>query len=167
MDSGFSKRGLDLLKDPALNKGTAFPLAERRALGLEGLLPPRVESLETQVQRSWEAFGALTGDLERFAFVDGINPERVLAVALDVGTNRLSLLADPLDPGLRPQRLEEKAYLAFVEEFVEAVAVAGVREGLAPPGVTEAKEPPYRARRPRDPAPGWEQPRQEPWLQRC
>lgn len=32
------KRGLDLLRDPAFNKGTAFCLAERRALGLEGLL---------------------------------------------------------------------------------------------------------------------------------
>jgi malate dehydrogenase (oxaloacetate-decarboxylating) len=227
MDSAFSKPGLDLLRDPALNKGTAFLPAERRALGLEGLLPPRVESLEIQVQRSWEAFSALSGDLERFAYVDGLrrsnlvlfhrfladhleavlpivytptvgaviqgfsrsyrtpsegvflsadqrgrlrqvlrnaitgpidlvlvtdsegilgigdqgvggihicqgklavytlcaglDPRRVLAVALDVGTNRPSLLADPLYPGLRQQRLEGEAYLAFVEEFVEAV----------------------------------------------
>ncbi|MFM8524394.1 MAG: hypothetical protein ACKOCM_02040 [Cyanobacteriota bacterium] len=51
------KRGLDLLRDPVLNKGTAFSLAERQALALEGLLPPQVENL--QLQRCWEAFGAL------------------------------------------------------------------------------------------------------------
>ena len=222
-----AKRGLDLLRDPALNKGTAFSAAERRALGLEGLIPPQVESLDLQVQRSWEAFCGLQGDLERFSFVDGLrrsnlvlfhrflaehleavlpivytptvgaviqgfsrsyrtpveglflsadqqgrlrevlrnalwgpvdlvlvtdsegilgigdqgvggihicqgklavytlctglDPERVLAVALDVGTNRASLLADPLYPGLRQRRLEGELYLAFVAEFVEAV----------------------------------------------
>jgi malate dehydrogenase (oxaloacetate-decarboxylating) len=227
MDQPVSKRGLDLLRDPAFNKGTAFSLSERRALGLEGLLPPQVESLELQVQRCWEAFCLLQGNLERFAFVDGLrrtnlvlfhrfladhleavlpivytptvgaviqgfsrsyrtpiegvflsadqcgrlrqvlrnalsgpvdlvlvtdsegilgigdqgvggihicqgklavytlcaglNPNRVLAVALDVGTNRPSLLADPLYPGLRQRRLEGEAYLAFVDEFVEAV----------------------------------------------
>ena len=227
MDQPVSKRGLDLLRDPAFNKGTAFCLSERRALGLEGLLPPQVESLELQVQRCWEAFCLLQGNLERFAFVDGLrrtnlvlfhrfladhleavlpivytptvgaviqgfsrsyrtpiegvflsadqcgrlrqvlrnalsgpvdlvlvtdsegilgigdqgvggihicqgklavytlcaglNPNRVLGVALDVGTNRPSLLADPLYPGLRQRRLEGEAYLAFVDEFVEAV----------------------------------------------
>ena len=45
----------------------------------------------------------------------------MLGVALDVGTNRPSLLADPLYPGLRQRRLEGEAYLAFVDEFVEAV----------------------------------------------
>ena len=227
MDQPVGKRGLDLLRDPAFNKGTAFCLYERRDLGLEGLLPPQVESLELQVQRCWEAFCLLQGNLERFAFVDGLrrsnlvlfhrfladhleavlpivytptvgaviqgfsrsyrtpiegvflsadqrgrlrqvlrnalsgpvdlvlvtdsegilgigdqgvggihicqgklavytlcaglNPNRVLAVALDVGTNRPSLLADPLYPGLRQRRLGGGAYLAFVDEFVQAV----------------------------------------------
>ena len=47
-------RGLALLRDPALNKGTAFSAAERRELGLEGWLPQQVESLDLQVQRAWE-----------------------------------------------------------------------------------------------------------------
>jgi hypothetical protein len=41
-----TKRGLDLLQDPRLNKGTAFTTEERAALGLEGLLPPRVFTIE-------------------------------------------------------------------------------------------------------------------------
>ena len=42
-------RGMQLLNTPALNKGTAFTAEERTALGLDGLLPPRVETLEEQV----------------------------------------------------------------------------------------------------------------------
>lgn len=38
------KRGVDLLHDPLLNKGTAFTAREREALGLRGLLPPRIAS---------------------------------------------------------------------------------------------------------------------------
>jgi malate dehydrogenase (oxaloacetate-decarboxylating) len=221
-------RGLQLLRDPALNKGTAFSLEERRTLGLEGLLPEQVETLELQVERSWQHFNSLSSPLEQFSFADtlrrsnlvlfhrflathleavlpvvytptvgraiqrfsctyrtpseglflsasqrgrlaavlqphiqngidlvlvtdsegilgigdqgvggihicqgklavytlcaGLNPERVLAVVLDVGTNRESLLQDPLYPGLRQPRLQGDAYLAFVDEFVEAVA---------------------------------------------
>ena len=220
-------RGLALLRQPALNKGTAFSADERRSMGLEGLLPDQVETLELQVKRAWAAFSALGDDLERYAFMEslrrsnlvlfhrvlaehleavlpivytptvgaviqgfsrsyrsplegvflsaaqqgrlrqvlrdsleglvdlvlvtdsegilgigdqgvggihicqgklavytlcaGLNPERVLAVALDVGTNRESLLNDPLYPGLRRRRLQGDAYLAFVDEFVQAV----------------------------------------------
>ena len=224
---GTSLTGHDLLRNPAFNRGTAFTLEQRRSLGLEGLLPARVETLELQVLRAWEGFSALCGDLERYAFVDGLrrsnlvlfhrfladhldavlpivytptvgaviqgfsrsyrtpiegvfvsaaqrgrlrevlaaslvapvdlvlvtdsqgilgigdqgvggihicqgklavytlcaglDPSRTLAVALDVGTNREALLADPLYPGLRQRRLEADDYLAFVDEFVDAV----------------------------------------------
>ena len=47
-DAG-SGRGLGLLRDPMRNRGTAFSRDERRRLGLEGLLPHQVESLELQV----------------------------------------------------------------------------------------------------------------------
>jgi hypothetical protein len=46
------KRGVDLLHDPHVNKGTAFTEKERDALGLRGLLPPRVSTLEQQVSTS-------------------------------------------------------------------------------------------------------------------
>jgi len=43
--------GYDLLRNPRLNKGTAFTEAERCAWGLEGLLPPAVTTLALQVAR--------------------------------------------------------------------------------------------------------------------
>nr|WP_197166988.1 NAD-dependent malic enzyme [Synechococcus sp. CBW1107] len=61
-------RGRDLLADPCLNKGTAFSRRERRAFGLDGLLPHAVESLEIQVERHWQAFLTLGSDLEKFRF---------------------------------------------------------------------------------------------------
>ena len=45
-----------LLRCPLTNKGTAFTRAERAELGLEGLLPPRIESLETQATRAYAAY---------------------------------------------------------------------------------------------------------------
>ena len=41
-------RGLDILNDPLWNKGTAFSVAERDRLGLKGLLPPVVKTIEEQ-----------------------------------------------------------------------------------------------------------------------
>jgi malate dehydrogenase (oxaloacetate-decarboxylating) len=48
--------GDQLLRSPLTNKGTAFTRAERIELGLEGLLPPRVESLETQAARAYAVY---------------------------------------------------------------------------------------------------------------
>ena len=45
------KMGYELLKDPFLNKGTAFTAEERKAYRLEGLLPPAVETIELQAER--------------------------------------------------------------------------------------------------------------------
>ena len=51
-----SLQGKALLFHPLLNKGTAFSLREREEFGLVGKLPPVVESLQTQVNRSYEQF---------------------------------------------------------------------------------------------------------------
>ncbi len=67
-----SLRGRQLLADAALNKGTAFSRCERSALGLEGLLPHAVESLDTQAERVWQAFLGLSSDLERFRFAQAL-----------------------------------------------------------------------------------------------
>jgi malate dehydrogenase (oxaloacetate-decarboxylating) len=62
-------RGMDLLDLPLLNKGTAFTNEERAALGLHGLLPPQVETLDQQVVRAYEAFRRKTDDLERHIYL--------------------------------------------------------------------------------------------------
>jgi len=59
-------RGVDVLRDPALNRGTAFTDAEREALGLRGLLPPHVSTQEEQVGRVLENFRRKSTTLEKF-----------------------------------------------------------------------------------------------------
>jgi malate dehydrogenase (oxaloacetate-decarboxylating)(NADP+) len=61
-----ASRGAVLLHDPVLNKGTAFTRAERLALGLEGLLPPQVCTIEEQVARVLENYRRKTTDLDRY-----------------------------------------------------------------------------------------------------
>jgi len=63
------RRGNDLLECPLQNRGTAFSTAERKHLGLLGLLPPVVETLEEQVERSYEAYRQKTTDLGRHIFL--------------------------------------------------------------------------------------------------
>ena len=61
-----TERGLGLLADRVLNKDAAFTDAERDALGLRGLLPPRVVDIETQVSLELEHVRRKGDDLERY-----------------------------------------------------------------------------------------------------
>jgi malate dehydrogenase (oxaloacetate-decarboxylating) len=219
-------RGLDVLNSPALNKGTAFTARERKALGLNGLLPPDISTLESQVKRAYlqyerlpdalsknvyltalhdrnevlfyrlfsehlremipvvndltvglameqyhhecrrprglylsidhmegieEAFASLNagpGDIDLILATDaeqilgigdwgvggievsigklaiytaagGIDPARVIPVMLDVGTNRESLLEDPMYIGNRHPRIRGERYDAFIDAYVK------------------------------------------------
>ena len=58
--------GYDLLRNPRLNKGTAFTEAERRALRLEGLLPPAVSTIGLQVARRRAEIADLDDDLQKY-----------------------------------------------------------------------------------------------------
>ena len=60
------EKGFHLLRDPLLNKGTAFTEKERDALGLRGLLPPHVLSQDEQARRSLEHIRRQPTDLEKF-----------------------------------------------------------------------------------------------------
>jgi malate dehydrogenase (oxaloacetate-decarboxylating) len=220
-------RGMAVLTTPRLNKGTAFTAEEREALGLTGLLPPVISTLEAQVACAYaqyqrlpdalgkniyltalhdrnevlffrvfsehlremipivndrtvglamqqyhhecrrprgvylsidhadsieEAFGNLgagpedidlilatdaeqifgigdwgvggieisIGKLAIYTAAGGIDPARVIPVMLDVGTNRESLLADPMYPGNRHARVRGDRYDAFIEAYVKA-----------------------------------------------
>ena len=55
-----------LMRDPLTNKGTAFTDAERRALHLEGLIPPAVSTMEQQLARVYENYRVKTTSLERY-----------------------------------------------------------------------------------------------------
>jgi malate dehydrogenase (oxaloacetate-decarboxylating) len=221
-------RGMAVLTTPLLNKGTAFTTEEREALGLTGLLPPVISTLEAQVACAYaqyqrlpdalgkniyltalhdrnevlffrvlsehlremipivndrtvglamqqyhhecrrprgvylsidhpdsieEALGNLgagpedidlilatdaeqifgigdwgvggievsIGKLAIYTAAGGIDPTRVVPVMLDVGTNRESLLADPMYPGNRHARVRGERYDAFIDAYVKAV----------------------------------------------
>ena len=61
--------GVNLLNSSLLNKGTAYTERERDALGLRGLLPPRVFTIEEQVARAVGNFRRKTNDLEKYIFL--------------------------------------------------------------------------------------------------
>jgi malate dehydrogenase (oxaloacetate-decarboxylating) len=220
-------RGMAVLTTPLLNKGTAFTAEERIELGLTGMLPPAISTLEAQVKSAYaqyqrlpdalskniyltalhdrnevlfyrllsghlremipivndltvgmamqqyhhecrrprgvylsidhldgieEAFRNLCaepGDIDLILATDaeqilglgdwgvggieisigklaiytaagGIDPTRVIPVMLDVGTNRESLLKDPMYIGNRHARVRGKRYDAFIEAYVQA-----------------------------------------------
>lgn len=58
--------GRALLEQPLLNKGSAFTEAERRELGLTGLLPPGVSTFEVQLERIYGNYRQKTSNLERY-----------------------------------------------------------------------------------------------------
>ena len=68
-----SSRGLALLRDPLLNKGTAFTAQERDALGLRGFLPAAVLSMEAQVERVLTNLRSVTGDLEKYVALNSLH----------------------------------------------------------------------------------------------
>src|SRR5579859_4878559 len=222
-------RGMAVLTTPLLNKGTAFTVEERKALGLTGLLPPSIGTLVTQAKCAYaqyqrlpdalgkniyltglhdrnailfyrllsehlremipivndltvgkameqylhecrrpkgvylsidhagsieEAFENVSGrpnDIDLILATDaeqipgigdwglggievaigrlaiytaagGIDPTRVIPVMLDVGTNRESLLKDPMYVGNRHARVRGERYDAFIDAYVQTVS---------------------------------------------
>jgi malate dehydrogenase (oxaloacetate-decarboxylating) len=64
-----SLSGQALLDYPLLNKGMAFSDEERREFGLLGLLPPRVSTVEEQLERNYENYRRKESDIERYIFL--------------------------------------------------------------------------------------------------
>jgi malate dehydrogenase (oxaloacetate-decarboxylating) len=68
-----TEHGRSVLRDPLLNRGTAFTSEERAALGLDGLVPPGVSTLEEQAERSYEQYGAQPTDLAKNEFLAALH----------------------------------------------------------------------------------------------
>ncbi len=66
------RAGVDIVDTPTLNKGTAFSDEERKSLGLQGLLPPHVETLDEQVVRAYEAYNRQGDDLAKHVYLRGL-----------------------------------------------------------------------------------------------
>jgi malate dehydrogenase (oxaloacetate-decarboxylating)(NADP+) len=66
-------RGMALLRDPLLNKGTAFTEAERDALGLRGFLPAHVFSMQAQADRVMTNLRSLTSDLAKYVALNELH----------------------------------------------------------------------------------------------
>ena len=70
---------IDILNNPFLNKGTAFTMEERKELGLIGLLPPYVQTIEEQAAQTYAQFQTKVNDLEKRLFIMEIfNTNRTL-----------------------------------------------------------------------------------------
>lgn len=68
-----TERGRDLLDNRILNKGTNFSDAERHALGLTGLLPRHVSTMEEQLQRTLDQMRTKDTDLQRHIYLAGLH----------------------------------------------------------------------------------------------
>ena len=66
-------RGLAVLNSPLLNKGTAFSAQERKELGLSGLLPPEISTLESQVKSAYTQYGRLPDSLSKNIYLTALH----------------------------------------------------------------------------------------------
>jgi malate dehydrogenase (oxaloacetate-decarboxylating)(NADP+) len=69
MSTPIKNTGYTVLHDSLVNRGTAFTAAQRKEAGLEGLLPPGVDTLEIQVARVHTQLDMLDTDLQRYLFL--------------------------------------------------------------------------------------------------
>lgn len=74
-----TEKAMSILNNPYLNKGTAFTKAERDQLGINGLIPPYIQTLDEQVAQTYAQFQTKANDLEKRLFLMQIfNENRVL-----------------------------------------------------------------------------------------
>ena len=73
-----SIKGQKLLRNPMLNRGSAFTQEERAAAGVRGLLPPAVETLELQAQRAIEQLRSYELPIHRYVYLDTLHNTALL-----------------------------------------------------------------------------------------
>ena len=87
-----------VLNDPLRNRGVAFTLAERQALGLTGRLPSGVLTLEEQARRAWQQLQAQPGDLAKNVYMEQLHDRNEVLyyrVLLDHLAELLPVVYDP------------------------------------------------------------------------
>src|SRR5690349_21263653 len=67
-----SQEAFALLNNPRLNKGTGFTLEERDRYGLHGLLPPRISTLDEQVEWSLDNLRRKPQDIDKYRFMSSL-----------------------------------------------------------------------------------------------
>jgi malate dehydrogenase (oxaloacetate-decarboxylating) len=65
-------RGSALIRNPSLNKGTGFPLEERKKFGLEGLLPVRAKNQKQQADRIYQQLRNAPDDLQKYVMLNAL-----------------------------------------------------------------------------------------------
>ena len=101
----------DILNNPFLNKGTAFTLEERKELGLIGLLPPYVQTIEEQAAQTYAQMQTKANDLEKRLFLMEIfNTNRTLFITsfLNIWKNSIQLYM------IQPLQIRLKAIVIFL-----------------------------------------------------
>ncbi|GLX99186.1 putative NAD-dependent malic enzyme 3 [Herbidospora sp. NBRC 101105] len=93
-----SLRGLELLREPMLNKGTAFTAEERAELLLDGLLPPVVESLDEQTRRMYAQYRAQPTDLLKNVYLEGLRDRNETLYYRLLGDHLREMLPIVYDP---------------------------------------------------------------------
>mgnify|MGYP000855797394 CR=1 FL=1 len=143
----------ELLNNPFLNKGTAFTMEERKELGLIGLLPPYVQTIEEQAAQTYAHMEKKTTDLEKRLFLMEIfNTNRTLFYYLfsqhleefnpivydptiaDTIENYSDLFVDPQYAGYldinHPENIEETLKNAAGDRHIRLIVVTDAEEIL-------------------------------------
>ncbi|MEG0078377.1 malolactic enzyme, partial [Enterococcus sp.] len=91
-------KGIEVLNNPFLNKGTAFTKDEREKLGLVGILPSHIQTLEEQAVQAYGQYLSKTSDLEKRIFLMNIfNTNRTLFYKL-MGQHIVEFMPIVYDP---------------------------------------------------------------------
>ncbi len=114
-------KAMAILNDPFKNKGTAFTQEERERLGLTGVLPPRVKTIEEQAAETYALFETKTGNIEKRHFLmEVFNTNRTLFFYL-MGQHITEFMPIVYDPVIaesienyneRYQRPQDAVYLS-------------------------------------------------------
>ena len=109
-----SARGLAVLAAPAINRGTAFTYEQRAQLGLTGLLPTGVSTLDSQLRRTYAQFRQQSGDLAKWVYLTNLRSRndvlfyRLLADHIEDGRKELNFSVwNTYTPKKKVRKLDE------------------------------------------------------------